>query len=827
MTLLDRAYTQDEKRARQSLAKWIEDPTFAHSLLLSSPSLFHNLSRYRSAVARDGLNSRDEYVERGVLRYFTRSSMKATPFAEFCTVIPVRFEKLAESELRGIEDGTCRIVGDFHTKVGVVRLNKALFGILWERMKLNPVIRDSLRIDVNPTIIRTSDSVRYLANAKGGEVFRQIKLNAAIEIVLSMFPSENTTFGRLVGALSNDSRVEATYGDACAYLERLTRDGLLTFRTGVRDQEIDWDKRVAEHLCTVVDNDASAVVGLLRDLRRNADSIAKASVSERAAMVSRSTDSVTATLACFGVKPEAFPGPVFYEDTTAPAEAVVYVGAQLERALRKLKELASHLLALFPPRSDQARMRRLFDARYGHRSAVPLLEFYEDFYLESRRREEDLPKRSASTPAVGCQNSFGSNPESSVMTDGAAATRDLTALVQRAWQSSPYAEEISLACKDVEAIMQPLSRPVDSSCSLAAFCQILPCGQGDPTPSRLVLHRSALLMGYGKFFSRFLHMLPEWVYAAVLDNNNTTNPDTLYAELAADAFFNANLHPPLMAQSIPYPTAESDGTPRQLLTSEIDVIRSPIDAAALLLIDRRTGTRIVPFDLGFQNPLRRPPLHRLLTSFSPPNSFRFPLPDSLFSPSMPAVSEPVVTYRPRVTYDGLIVLSRRQWSIPGTRFPLRDKKESKIAYFTRVNSWRDEYSIPEEVYATVREVPRSSAAGWTTLTRDPGASQRGEVEDNQDELPLSATRSLASGSADAVRRSRVLAKPQYIDFMNPLLVELFGRLPGDLERFSVVVEERMPGRAQLPSTGSERFASEFLLQFDLARGDDAGTRRGT
>jgi hypothetical protein len=42
-----------------------------------------------------------------------------------------------------------------------------------------------------------------------------------------------------------------------------------------------------------------------------------------------------------------------------------------------------------------------------------------------------------------------------------------------------------------------------------------------------------------------------------------------------------------------------------------------------------------------------------------------------------------------------------------------------------------------------------------------------------------------------------LGKPQYVDFRNPLLVDLFSRMTENLETFQVILEERLPGRDHL------------------------------
>jgi hypothetical protein len=57
-----------------------------------------------------------------------------------------------------------------------------------------------------------------------------------------------------------------------------------------------------------------------------------------------------------------------------------------------------------------------------------------------------------------------------------------------------------------------------------------------------------------------------------------------------------------------------------------------------------------------------------------------------------------------------------------------------------------------------------------------------------------------------------LTKPQYVDFRNPLPVDLFSRMTESLETFQVILKERLPGRDQLIPWGKERFVTEMILQ---------------
>jgi hypothetical protein len=113
-TALDDVLLLETTRTRQAFRQALGDADFLKGLLSSSQSLFQNVTRYRRADASTG-GSRHEQIERGLLRYFTRASMKATPFATFCGIAPGEF-------VEG-QEGSPRLVGSSAAKHGFVRLN--------------------------------------------------------------------------------------------------------------------------------------------------------------------------------------------------------------------------------------------------------------------------------------------------------------------------------------------------------------------------------------------------------------------------------------------------------------------------------------------------------------------------------------------------------------------------------------------------------------------------------------------------------------------------------------------------------------------------------
>ncbi len=254
------------------------------------------------------------------------------------------------------------------------------------------------------------------------------------------------------------------------------------------------------------------------------------------------------------------------------------------------------------------------------------------------------------------------------------------------------------------------------------------------------------------------------------------------------------------------------------------VFRDDEDSIGLKLIDRTTGARIHPVDLGFLGLPMRPALYQLLAKFSPVPGCRVELPQSLPDSTSSGETPPRITYRPRIVYDSSIVLARRRWVVPSVLFPTRAAVEDELSYFVRLNRWRSANGIPAIVYVRVfpkgnRLVPIPAHNGLQSTVGDEDKPQQtvrnGTVDDGRDDKSSDTENGRQIKAAGTTTRSsRDFVKPQFIDFASPLLADLFGRLPAGLSDYSVQIEERYPPNDALPMIAGERYASELIIQID-------------
>jgi hypothetical protein len=217
---------------------------------------------------------------------------------------------------------------------------------------------------------------------------------------------------------------------------------------------------------------------------------------------------------------------------------------------------------------------------------------------------------------------------------------------------------------------------------------------------------------------------------------------------------------------------------------------------------------------------------------------------------------PAVEHRPRISVEGRVVLARRRWAVPGGLFPQRMPDEAAADFFARVDGWRREHGIPESCYLRVMPLPDTArgrpeggappeAHDAQEAAMNPGAEgPAGAAEEAapEAEIPEAETPHPEAGEgaagpgaaapaddgaphrkAPATAASRDFHKPQFMDFANPLLVGLLGKMGAGLRSYRVVVEERLPGPGELARHGGARYATEMIVQVDFP-GLAAGSR---
>ncbi|MGH7456414.1 MAG: lantibiotic dehydratase, partial [bacterium] len=251
---LERVYSAEECLVRRKFQSFVTDTDFKKGLLLSSQSLFASLERY-TACDNAELKAKDEQIERGLLRYFSRMAMKTSPFATFCVLIPGEFR--AGDTLENFQQAVFGFLGHPQAKRSFVRLNKSLYGILLEHLKTHSAVRNVLDVELNPTIWEEENRFVFLSLVNGREVFQRLQKNAALDLIMRAFAQQpHLPLRQLIDALCANPKVDASREEAENYLDKLLEIGFLRFRMGIHEQEVDWDKPFGTILDSMDDDHA-------------------------------------------------------------------------------------------------------------------------------------------------------------------------------------------------------------------------------------------------------------------------------------------------------------------------------------------------------------------------------------------------------------------------------------------------------------------------------------------------------------------------------------------------------------------------------------------
>ncbi len=503
----------------------------------------------------------------------------------------------------------------------------------------------------------------------------------------------------------------------------------------------------------------------------------------------------------FPFKPEH----LFYEDTTATVSPVID-----EPALREFMGIMHHLLQTVERfesvKDERDKMRHYFIHKYGETASIPLMQFYEDYSREFKKPEmERLLK----------QNKEGIISDNKTETP-ADPLFDITRMNQRHEKNRLWLDTLKLVLKEeftpgspvldihprqLEKTRQKTGEAISISertCSYGAFIQFyfdVPCDDIEinenatsENPNREIENKPKLLgvlnatfPGFGKFFSRFLHLFDSNITDNIRSWNLSLQKETLLAEDTDASYFNANLHPPLLPMEIRIPGGHNTLPADQHIPIDKINIRMNDTGTRLQADHTELGKRIYPIDLGFQGHAGRSQLFRLLDKLSLAQYLDC---NSLINTAIsasrngnPETAE--IIFSPRIIYDGRIIISRKTWQIPLEKLPFRSVDETQWSYFVRVDGWRRKLQIPDEVFIHVVEQKHSSGEKMPPSHQAP----------SQDDY-----------------------KPQYICFKNPFLVDLFERILKRVPKTLKIVE-MLPDSAHLLSLENRRYISEFTLQW--------------
>jgi hypothetical protein len=489
----------------------------------------------------------------------------------------------------------------------------------------------------------------------------------------------------------------------------------------------------------------------------------------------------------FYFKPEQ----MFYEDTTR--QVAITLGNQpLQQWVAKVEKLLQALPLFRGHDSERATMKHYFLEHYASDAVVPLLQFYEHYYRDVKKVEaEQKAKKQSATSADSADTNDSASSEKASETFSIPELEKKRNQVQQ-WnqalaeqlktRGSISSDLVNITYEDIEGVNTSLELEPSSagSNSYGGFVQFY---QEEDAEQGLVLKGviNALFPGYGRMMSRFLHILPYQVTEDIRDwNQQLQDKNSLLIEDCDASYFNANLHPPLLPQEVRMPGGHNSLPASQQIPITDFVVRYNAEEENLQLVHQPSDKRAYVMDLGFQGSQGRSPLFQLLEKFTKAE-YRYtnPIQQVVNQLSSPATEEgSTIRVYPRINYEDQITLQRKTWVVPYDHIPRREPQESDAAYYYRINLWRKEQQMPEDIFITLNP------------------NRGGDTTSEQKKTKL----------------SRDDYKPQYISFANPLLVGLLEKLLLK-EPTAVVITEMLPSGDDMLTIDQQKYVSEYVVQW--------------
>jgi len=839
----EEVYENELTKGREELKTLVDSEPLKKGLLLSSKTLLNRIDSFVKRPA-EKFRKKEFQVEQSMLQYLTRMFAKTSPFSTFTNLSVGSFAD------NGHTFDITRSNGEEQVK-GHIRLNNYLLKYLIDLLKNYRQAYLQLPLRCNPTIQKKEDHFFYLTNNNNIESFQRIPYNPVVELIINKVAekSQGEVFSDLINDLKEE--IDATAEDLENYVQQLVDFGLLEYNLGVSGIDPDWDRKLIKILQPLIDSETPHIKELTEQLsyiRKLGDEYASSSVKGRSSILQNAYDAFRAicmkiheeaglpederktheerlaewrekqkeekqkaegekkeedkgsndeedkektfkheTSTFFSFKPEQ----IFYEDTTREVRAQLSK-KETEELVEQFSELLNHLRQFKGQSVEKQKMANYFLEKYGAEVKVDVLTFYEDFFREVKKPEkekEEARKKAAIEKEKQKQEGKVVDQEENKETEDSLPefVKEYNELNKK-WEKalseslevSPEVMKVDLSQiqKANEAI--GFNATGEDQTSYGSFMQFFE----ENGKLKAVINGS--FPGFGKMMSRFLHIFDTEVTDTIKDwNNKWADEDAIFIEDCDASYFNANLHPPLMPYEVWMPGSHNSLTPdKQIPITDFEICFNEKENS-LQLNQKSTGKRAYVFDLGFQGHMGRSQLFQLLEKFSRAE-YLFAHPvlnavNSKLSASSEAKKEekpePKIAVLPRVEYQEAIVLQRKTWIVPKVLLPERGPQESDWQYFKKVNLWRINEQIPNEVFVVVN-----------------------------------ADRFGAANKKDAAKLTRDDYKPQYIDFTNPLLVNLLQKLidkvPGRMK-----IMEMLPSSEQMLKIDNQRYVSECVVQW--------------
>jgi lantibiotic biosynthesis protein len=819
-------YIEESIKSEQCLLNLLQKDDFQKGLVMSSMSMYEATNKYIRHNANID-TAKKLKIQRSAVKYLSRFYTKTSPFSTFTQVtsFPIKFKEPTVASV-----AFSSFSHSDNTTVSKVRINGFLLQYLTNLIVCSKIVSPLIKVRLNPTLQTIGSSHKFLTSNGGTEAFQQINVTPVTNILISIFNStaKPLTIKDTARIIDDSALFSSNYSDVCEYLFQLVYIGFLEFDLGVSAINPSWDLQFVELINSISAQVPSLarLASVMESLRDCAERFYSFTAIERSSRLLEIHTALKNTclsmyneLECLpeyksaiGVefnrsenmtdipensievnadsKTQAYhhtynttfwfrPENILFEDVKTsikcdlPEELTVGFVATISDMLHELSGFTYNS-------REELLMLSFFKNNYMPSAYVDVLEFHDAFY---RSIKETLNTVSDNNTTAFLQM-FEGYIETISNYSSQWSELFMNHIKDRKLDSDYTLHIYKYDLIKVNKLLPRLQKNSIPN-SRSVFMQV---GSGDKTifnnrhGAFIVLN--SLMDGYGKLFSRFVHLFDENMQNDLLTNNKLHTHGVKVIENIDSSFYNGNIHSPLFDYEISVPGShnilEED---RRVHVKNLQICLSQAnDGERLLLVEKNTKNQCYMVDLGFQGISSRTNLFKLLNYFSPTKNIRYrvllDVINSIFAKSdkntsmdIDAIMHSIVKH-PRVVYENLIILQRKKWVVGINVIPKPDHFAPPSDYFIHINNWRTTQGIPDEVFVRIY------------------------VKDEEIE--------------DFKRKDDY--KPQYINFYNPYLVNIFVDI---IKRATsaIVIEEMLPSTDNLSMVDNQKLVSEYLVQW--------------
>lgn len=629
-----------------------------NGLLFSSFELLIRCSKIQFKKQR--INKKSKRCIISLLKYFTRSVVKTTPFSSFNNLFYLEYDrkKSVFSSLPTLP------------KMSNLQINNLFFYYLKQLLLKREDFISHLVVRCNQSLREDTfrkNGLSLLVNEANCETFKRLTDSPTLEYIRTLLKDHDLSFQQLVIELKKCTG--KTTHQIKNYLMNLIKEGVLQINYPVVMNDEEWMKKLEVYIRKFLKNEDdlfNTVSALLNEVSASILQLEESRDTDvRKKLILKIHGSIIYFFSIWGQEIPFYekvkPQDLFFEDTVSNDPESVSSETYLA-VTHEVKSCFHHLQEV----SQKNKLKRKLAKEMTKNQLIKLsvLDFYEKLFL----------------PIAGSISTFPSLGE---------FPQDF---------SSSFAELIEKNNSTTDTIdVQPwLSK------RLPGRKQEIPFGvyfqsNGDDWGKIAINNFTA---GLGANISRFLRFLPLKHHQKVVQYNEEIKPDFLLADTKDASIHNLNNYRPLTKYLINCFNNDKSEGQRLLSLNKVFV---KVDENHDLMLFNDQNRKVQAINFSFENVKRRSSLLQFLDLFDPFDASGY----AIFLRELNQIyrSKSInckVVNIPRIYFGDRIILQRRKWLVEKSE--LQEILSNNLPFVNRLidlTKWRKKHKIPDHVFIRI------------------------------------------------------------------------------------------------------------------------------